>query len=403
MAVGTGAAILGGTLFSGGLGYLANKQQGDAAADAQAAQADLINAQMRNQQHNSELASSLISRGADDAASSMYGNYAAQQGIMDQAYGQAFGAQNDGTLAARDAMTGGYSGALQRMLYGGVEGRNALQDYTGQSIGALGQGLSGMSGTINNANGMLGSQGRLADLYGGGLREGFETDPGYQFRQQQGEQAINRSAAARGGRLGGDTMKALSEFNQGLASQEFDKYANRQMGMAQSLDARDQQNQMARFGAQMNLANAYNSAGANAAGILSNTGSNLASLASSTGRDAAQMQNQQANSMGAFENMAGSNLANMYLGQGQTGAGLANQYYGGMGNLAMQEAMAKANAYTQGAAAQGNLAQSMLPTMTGTVPYAGGGTAAVGNALNSGMQNYMFWQMMQGQNPGVAG
>ncbi len=49
----------------------------------------------------------------------------------------------------------------------------------------------------------------------------FQADPGYQFRQQQGEQAIERMAAARGGLNSGRAAKDLAAFNSGLASQEY--------------------------------------------------------------------------------------------------------------------------------------------------------------------------------------
>ncbi|MCY1528583.1 hypothetical protein D9M68_636930 [compost metagenome] len=49
----------------------------------------------------------------------------------------------------------------------------------------------------------------------------FNADPGYQFRQQQGEQAIERMAAARGGLNSGRAAKDLASFNSGLASQEY--------------------------------------------------------------------------------------------------------------------------------------------------------------------------------------
>ncbi|WP_131798657.1 hypothetical protein [Achromobacter insolitus] len=49
----------------------------------------------------------------------------------------------------------------------------------------------------------------------------FQVDPGYQFRQQQGEQAIERMAAARGGLNSGRAAKDLAAFNSGLASQEY--------------------------------------------------------------------------------------------------------------------------------------------------------------------------------------
>lgn len=49
----------------------------------------------------------------------------------------------------------------------------------------------------------------------------FESDPGYQFRMEQGQQALERSAAARGGLLSGAALKDTARFSQGLASQEY--------------------------------------------------------------------------------------------------------------------------------------------------------------------------------------
>ncbi len=51
----------------------------------------------------------------------------------------------------------------------------------------------------------------------------LEADPGYQFRLQQGTQAMERSAAAKGNLLSGNTLAAAQEFGQGLASQQYDK------------------------------------------------------------------------------------------------------------------------------------------------------------------------------------
>lgn len=55
----------------------------------------------------------------------------------------------------------------------------------------------------------------------------FTQDPGYQFRLAEGEKAINRKAAAMGGRASGATMKALGRFNQDLASNEYANVYNR--------------------------------------------------------------------------------------------------------------------------------------------------------------------------------
>lgn len=57
--------------------------------------------------------------------------------------------------------------------------------------------------------------------------EDFETDPGYQFRLGQGQEAIENSAAARGMQLSGATMKGLNRFTQDFASNEYGNAWNR--------------------------------------------------------------------------------------------------------------------------------------------------------------------------------
>ena len=48
-----------------------------------------------------------------------------------------------------------------------------------------------------------------------------EDDPSYQWRLQQGQQALERSAAGRGALSSGATLKALTNYAQGAASQEY--------------------------------------------------------------------------------------------------------------------------------------------------------------------------------------
>jgi hypothetical protein len=66
----------------------------------------------------------------------------------------------------------------------------------------------------------------------------WQTDPGYLFRLSEGQKVLENSAAARGGLLSGQTGKALQQYGQNFASNEFgsiydryntlwDDYANR--------------------------------------------------------------------------------------------------------------------------------------------------------------------------------
>lgn len=51
----------------------------------------------------------------------------------------------------------------------------------------------------------------------------FEKDPGYDFRLSEGTRALERSAAARGNLFSGATGKAITQYGQDFASDEYDR------------------------------------------------------------------------------------------------------------------------------------------------------------------------------------
>jgi hypothetical protein len=57
--------------------------------------------------------------------------------------------------------------------------------------------------------------------------EQFQQDPGYAFRMREGLKALDRTAAARGGLLGGNQLRGVTQFGQDLASQEYTNAFNR--------------------------------------------------------------------------------------------------------------------------------------------------------------------------------
>ena len=61
---------------------------------------------------------------------------------------------------------------------------------------------------------------------------GFQESPGYQFRRQQGMDAVQGSFAARGMRDSGAVRRALMEYGQGLASDEYGNFYNRLAAMS---------------------------------------------------------------------------------------------------------------------------------------------------------------------------
>lgn len=188
------------------------------------------------------------------------------------------------------------------------QAKDALSSYYGQARNDL-QGSYGVADTMLNQGydtaraDIQAAPDRLGDLYGGGLGAGFEGDPGYQFRLRQGQQAIENAASARGGRHGGDTLKALSEYNQNFASNEFNNYANRQIGLAGAAD----QNSTNRAGTLAGLAVGEGQQGA---GLVSQYGQNMANM-----------------NMGQ-----GQTLGQLYANQGQQLAGIGMQGAGLVAN-----------------------------------------------------------------------
>lgn len=96
----------------------------------------------------------------------------------------------------------------------------------------------------------------------------YQQDPGYQFRLDQGSQALERSAAARGGLLSGGTLKDLTGYQQGMASQEY--------GNAYGRFNQDQSNRFARLATLAGFGSAAGNVTANAGqNTANNIGSNM--------------------------------------------------------------------------------------------------------------------------------
>lgn len=81
-------------------------------------------------------------------------------------------------------------------------------------------------GTLDEANAWA-----KANPTGGTAYQGFTATPGYQFRVDQGTDAVNALAGARGGLNSGRTMQDLMKFGQGIASEEYGGYMNRLAGL----------------------------------------------------------------------------------------------------------------------------------------------------------------------------
>lgn len=118
----------------------------------------------------------------------------------------------------------------------------------------------------------------------------FEADPGYQFRLSEGMKALDRTAAAKGNLLSGAQLKAVEDYNSGLASQEYGNWWNRYTGSVQFNNAKRQQEYGNQTGAYQNalnmllgLANSGQSAAAGQAGVNSGLASNIGNAFTSAG------------------------------------------------------------------------------------------------------------------------
>jgi hypothetical protein len=60
----------------------------------------------------------------------------------------------------------------------------------------------------------------------------YKTSPGYQFRFDEGQRAVESSGAAKGMLMSGGTLKDLIRFGDGVASADFGDSFNRQMAIA---------------------------------------------------------------------------------------------------------------------------------------------------------------------------
>ncbi len=90
---------------------------------------------------------------------------------------------------------------------------------------------------------------------GGPNAAALTSSPGYQFQLQQGLSGVQNAASASGGNMSGNTLKAITQYGQGLADTTWQQYLGNLTGLV---------------GTGQNAANATGQFGANAAGQIGN-------------------------------------------------------------------------------------------------------------------------------------
>ena len=398
-------------LFSGRAAGDAAEQQYAAQEQALAQQKQLYEDAQRAFAEQSGRGIGYIQEGTQQGADALQDYLGTAMSQLGQGRAQSLDAYSRAQQGALGSLAGGYGQGRSDIAGGYGQGRADLASAYGQARGDLGQltGLQNYGAMAAQGINPYDVAGRAQDRLGGmldqrgGLYGGFEQDPGYQFRRQQGEDAIMRQASAQGGRLGGGTLKALAEYNQGLASQEYGNFASRrqteagiaggsdqyrlsaltnQAGRSDAAAMAAQQNQMnlagIGYGAQGQMANLASQYGGQQAGLSTAGGQALGGLAYGYGGAQAGMQQQY-----------GQNLADIYqqtYGQGAqmqygTGANLSNLYGNAGSNMANV-------AIGVGGNAQQN-AQSMAGAYGNFANYGGMVSQAEANAQQSGLGNIL--------------
>jgi hypothetical protein len=161
----------------------------------------------------------------------------------------------------------------------GSDGSGAPSSATGTAPGApVSTGSTGDLQSLINPN--LGGFGSLSQPFSEQFQAPTDVteknDPGYQFRLSQGMKLLQDSAAAKGNLLTGGTAKAITQYGQDLASNEYGATYNRAMNEYLNRFNISNTNQTNQF----NRLAALSGVGQTAASTLSNAGENLANNAS---------------------------------------------------------------------------------------------------------------------------
>lgn len=192
-------------------------------------------------------------------------------------------------------MTWGVVASVGMGLYGASENRKAASQASDAATRANEQAMALQRETLDRQQAMTApyreggatAQNKLMELLGIGTNTGgaeygkygkdfgmsdFVTDPGYLFRLTEGQKAIDRSAAARGGTQSGAALKAATRYGQDMGSQEY--------GNAYSRYNTNRTNRLAPLGS---IATMGANAATNNATQVGNYGTNVGNLITDTG------------------------------------------------------------------------------------------------------------------------
>lgn len=133
-------------------------------------------------------------------------------------------------------------------MWGASKAANAQKDAADKAAAVQREAMAYQKENYDKASGNLspfiqtgqGANSLLASFYGlngqaplnEGALQSFYNSPDYKFALKGGSEALDNSAAAKGGVLGGNQIRAQTEYGQGLATQNLQNYFQRLSGMS---------------------------------------------------------------------------------------------------------------------------------------------------------------------------
>ena len=221
--------------------------------------------------------------------------------------------------------------------------RGGLQESLGvlqQGLGAARQDLSPFAQTGGQAaNIQAALTGALGPQQQSQAFANFQQDPGQQFLQQQGEQAVLRNQAAIGGTGGGNVRRELTRFGQGLSSQGLQQRLQNLGDISgQGLAAAGQRSNLAQQGG-LTGANLLTGTARDVSQGRLQAGRDLASSIGGTTSALSNLINQQGTGLAAGIESGGLNLANILSGTGQAVGGQQTELARLLANIATQQSV----------------------------------------------------------------
>jgi hypothetical protein len=409
MAAFSTAALVGGALVGSALiGSKASKSAANTQAAAAEASGD-VSLEISNQQiaaQKEALASQIaadkesVDKQIAAAKSSLESQIAAQERAAETGNAAAAAALSQQIAAQKEALDAQLN--LQRELFNkqvenlssfkeaGEVGQAKLLDLLGLSGNTSAEGY-GSAATSFNVEGF--DPNTLLESFNA---QQMEADPGYAFRLEEGQKAIDRSAAARGGLQSGAALKAAAEYGQNMGSQEYQNAFNR-FQATKSFQAQEYGNAFNRFTTerQNRLAplQALTASGQAAAAGQATAAGNLSSASSNA------LQSYGAGAGAAYGNY-GATVGNIAAQQGAGASAAYGQQGGAMANAYAGSSAARQSAYGNFGSNLTNIygqsGTNQINALTGAANARAAGQIGSANAFSSAVgQGINFYGMSQ--------